>query len=129
MLCEFKMTHGHCLFFFQPELGPWVSVQRSQYKLMEAGRPSPLTAERIASLNWIGCTWGRSPDAKWMARYQSLMQYRTTRGHCRMPYNYSTGLGDWVAEQRQDYKRMQAGQITAMNGKRINLLEHAGIVW
>jgi Helicase associated domain len=53
------------------------------------------------------------------------------RGHCRMPYNYSTvpGLGEWVAEQHQDYKRMRARQISAMNDTRIKLLEHAGFVW
>jgi Helicase associated domain len=131
-ICEFKKTHGHCLVLFShSEMGPWVSDQRIQYKLVEAGQPSQLTAERIASLNGIGFTWGQSPDAKWRVRYESLLQYRTTRGHGRMPYNYPTvpGLGNWVAEQHHDYKHMQAGQRTAMNDTRIKLLEHAGIVW
>jgi Helicase associated domain len=78
ILCDFKTTHGHCLVLFSyPELGPSVSDRGSQYKLVEVGLPSPLTAERIASLNGIGFTWGRSPDVKWMARYKSLLQYRT----------------------------------------------------
>jgi Helicase associated domain len=132
ILCEFKKTHGHCLIpFSRPELGPWVSDQRSQYKLAEVGQQSLLTAERIASLNGIGFTWGQSPDAKWMARYKSFLQYKTVHGHRRVPYIYFSvpGLGGWVAEQRRDYKRMRAGQLSAMNDTRIKLLEHAGLVW
>lgn len=38
-------------------LGRWISTQRSQYKLYQAGEPSLMTAERIRMLEEIGFCW------------------------------------------------------------------------
>ena len=44
-MCEFKEQFGHCVVPHQytanPELGKWVSTQRSHYKLYQEGKPRP----------------------------------------------------------------------------------------
>ena len=63
-LCEFKAHFGHCLvptcYSANPQLGKWVSTQRSNYKLHQEGKPSSITAERIRELESIGFDWGTS---------------------------------------------------------------------
>jgi Helicase associated domain len=133
LLCEFKKTHGHCLVLQDhPELGSWVRYQRQMYKLVEAGQSSPLTADRIASMNGIGFVWDRSRDARWTEKYNDLLKYKEAYGHCLVPRIYlaDPDLGKWVAAQRDRYRVMKEGRQTqwqkALPAYRVELLEDAG---
>ena len=60
-LREFKVQFGHCLvpikYAANLKLGKWVSNQRSNYKLYQEGKPSPMTESRFLALNGIGFKW------------------------------------------------------------------------
>lgn len=60
-LLEYKNNHGDCLvpnrYTDMPQLGSWVSTQRRHYKLIEAGKDSPLTQTRLELLTKIGFVW------------------------------------------------------------------------
>ena len=45
-------------------LGLWVKRQRCNYKLIEEGKPSPLTKERIVSLNKLGFRWRLNKETR-----------------------------------------------------------------
>jgi hypothetical protein len=57
-LREFKVQFGHCLvsqrYAANPKLGRWISKQRSNYRLYQDGKPSPMTGERIRELESVG---------------------------------------------------------------------------
>jgi hypothetical protein len=61
-LREFNVQFGHCRvprqYAANPKLGSWVSLQRSNYRLYEDGKPSPMTEERIRALESVGFDWG-----------------------------------------------------------------------
>mmetsp|Transcript_2171 Transcript_2171/g.3991 ORF Transcript_2171/g.3991 Transcript_2171/m.3991 type:complete len:934 (-) Transcript_2171:103-2904(-) len=60
-LVEFKKANGHCLvpqrYPSNPSLGTWVNTQRRHYKLLQDGRRSCLTEDRLKKLNEIGFVW------------------------------------------------------------------------
>ena len=60
-LKEFKKRFKHCNVPQQweenRELGRWVMTQRTQYRLLEQGKPSQMTEERIKLLEGIGFQW------------------------------------------------------------------------
>jgi hypothetical protein len=142
-LCEYKVQSGHCLvpfqYFANPKLGRWVSNQRAQYKLFQAGKPSPMTEERIRELESIGFDWrttkGRTTKTDlasiWSARFQQLREYKVQSGHCLVPYQYSANpkLGKWVSTQRSSYRLSQEGKPSPMTEERIRELESIGFDW
>jgi len=60
-LTAYRQEHGDCLvptkYAENPALGRWVSTQRAQYKLMQEGKPSTTTAERVRLLENLGFVW------------------------------------------------------------------------
>jgi hypothetical protein len=137
-LCEYKIQIGHCLVPYQysanPKLGNWVSTQRTMYRLQREGKPSPMTEERIRSLEGIGFDWGTTTtdlESIWSARFQQLCEYKIQIGHCLVPYLYSANpkLGRWVSTQRRTYRLYQEGKTSAMTEERIRALESIDFDW
>ena len=60
-LREYWEANGDCnvpnRFKPNPSLGSWVTNQRTQYRLLQEGRPSEMTEERIGRLNSVGFEW------------------------------------------------------------------------
>jgi hypothetical protein len=60
-LADYRKNHGHCnvpkIYSENSKLASWVSTQRSQYKLHQEGRASPMTTFRIQELESIGFEW------------------------------------------------------------------------
>jgi len=60
-LIRYREKHGDCLvptkYKDNPALGRWVSTQRAQYKLMQEGKVSTMTKERVAGLEEVGFAW------------------------------------------------------------------------
>ena len=60
-LREFKVQFGHYLvpvkYSANPDLGPWVSKQRYYCRLLQNGKASRITAERVRALESVGFEW------------------------------------------------------------------------
>jgi hypothetical protein len=103
-LVEYKQTYGDCKvpqqYSGNPQLGLWVNTQRRNK------RTGTLVVERQAQLDSIGFEWGReeqeNPQAIWRQRFQELVEYKQTHGHCSVPQQYGDNpqLGVWVTVQR-----------------------------
>jgi hypothetical protein len=84
-------------------LGKWVNAQRQYYRTKNEGKPSSLTAERIARLEAIGFEWTLRSLTPWDSRLEELKAYKAEHGHVQVPQKDKThkGLARWVDTQRQ----------------------------
>ena len=134
-LLEFEVEFGHYLvpqqYAANPKLGGgWVSHQRTQYKMYQEGKPSSMTAEHIRVLESVGFDWGTN-YASWNALLEQLLEFKVQFGHCLVPQRYPANpkLGNWVSNQRSDYRMYQGGKPSSMTAERIRLLESVGFDW
>jgi hypothetical protein len=58
-LAQYKNTHGHCNVpeKTSPSLGVWVKNQRAQKRLLNEGKKSRLTPDRVRALDELGFQW------------------------------------------------------------------------
>eukprot|EP00804_Cyclotella_cryptica_P027074 CCRYP_013615-RA/>CCRYP_013615-RA protein AED:0.01 eAED:0.01 QI:345/1/1/1/1/1/2/401/437 len=60
-LKQYKQTFGNTMvpqrYQANPQLGTWVHTQRRQYKLMQEGKKSSMTQDKIDALNAVGFVW------------------------------------------------------------------------
>jgi len=65
-LSDYKEEHGHCLVSVHDEankqLGRWVDTQRQQYRLLQQGKKSHITEERVAKLEAVSYTHLRAHE-------------------------------------------------------------------
>ena len=133
-MSEFKAHFGHCLvpqqYSNNPDLEPWVSTQRQDYKFYSDGKPSCMTAERIRELESVAFVWDTGA-ALWTERFEQLREFKAQFGHCRVPREYPSNskLGKWVTKQRQNYKLYWDGKPSGMTEQRIQKLERVEFVW
>ena len=134
-LIEFQKKHGHCMvpkrYEENPPLGNWVDTQRQLFRRGKEGTGSPMAGNRVVLLEKIGFVWNAQGNA-WMTRYDELIQFKATHGHCNVPQDYSAnkGLAIWVNNQRRDYRLRQGSkESSAMTTERIGMLEKIGFVW
>ena len=111
-------------------LGRWVSKERKVYrKNTEENTTCTLTAEHIRALNGIGFDWGTS----WNERFEQLREFKAQFGHYNVPQKYSANpkLGNWVANQRINYRKNTEGKLSPMAAEHIRALDGigAGVDW
>lgn len=72
-----------------------------------------------------------SKSGAWQERFQQLMKFQQAHGHCLVPKRYSSNkaLANWVSKQRQEYRRHQQGEKTALSHERIAALNEVGFCW
>lgn len=137
-LVLFKHHEGHCdipqKYDENQKLANWANNQRAQYRLMNKGKPSPMSTDRIEALEVIGFRWAlqrRYDSASWMKQFEELKQYKLQNGHCAVPQKYkcNTSLGRWVKELRTHYLLMQQGKPSRMSIARIEMLEDIEFTW
>jgi superfamily II DNA or RNA helicase len=122
VLAAFKGEHGHCnvpdSYAANPQLGTWVSTQRSTQKRNQ------LPAGRIQRLEALGFVWDLR-DAAWEEMFAALAVFKEEHGHCNVPDSYAANpqLGNWVATQRSAKRR------NSLPAERIQRLETLGFVW
>jgi len=131
-LQEFQTTHKHCNvprhFSENPQLWKWVDNQRNQYTLMS----SNMTPDRVTALEDIGFVWRRTHATCWEERLEELREFRKRHKHCNVPSRRYPQLGNWVKQQRRQYKLMMDGKAstsTCMTHDRVAVLEEIGFVW
>ena len=74
----------------------------------------------------------RSHQAEsWMEKYEELLDYRLSNGHCLVPNQYpaNPSLAEWVKRQRYQYKLKGLGKHSSMSDDRVTALEKLGFVW
>jgi hypothetical protein len=133
-LCLYRQRFGHCLVphTYQENLplARWVKRQRYQYKLMQEGKPSTMTEDRVKALEDIGFIWD-SQGTAWEERLGELKEFRAAFQHCNVPSNYSENkcLSTWVKCQRRQMKLFREGKPSNMTPDRIEKLESLGFEW
>jgi hypothetical protein len=122
-LVAYKQTNGDCNVPQSEEsrLGRWLNEQRKSYKKGS----SNLTEKRQKRLEALGVQWIITQEAAWEERYNKLVAYRQTNGHCNVPQSEESGLGQWLADQRKSYKK-GSSKFTEKRQKR---LEALGVQW
>lgn len=132
-LVEFQKTNGHLKVPQGTSLSNWISNQRSQYKSFKENKYSPMTNERIASLEAVkSFEWGgnrKKSNSNWEEKFQELVEFKEKHGHAIVPQSYGS-LGNWVSNQRAQYKLLKANkQPCSMTPERVKLLVSVGFVW
>ena len=111
------------------ELGEWVQTQRTQYRLLEEGKHSLLTDERIRKLNQIGFVWS-AREAAWEEKFAELVEFKATHDHTDVPSSWEDQeLFWWVSVQRREYRKLKEGKMTGITKERIERLEDIGFEW
>jgi predicted chitinase len=133
-LADYRKNQGHCnvphMYSENTKLAHWVTTQRKTYRLHQEGKTSPMTLSRIRKLESIDFEWA-SHGAAWEDRLSELADYRKIYGHCNVPNKYSenTRLGNWVQQQRRDYRSQLEGKKSPLTTFRIQALESLGFEW
>mmetsp|Transcript_8279 Transcript_8279/g.23810 ORF Transcript_8279/g.23810 Transcript_8279/m.23810 type:complete len:681 (+) Transcript_8279:162-2204(+) len=133
-LVQYRKEFGHCLvsnsYTKFPTLFRWVKRQRYQNKLLNEGKQSTMTQERIVALNAIGFVWD-TLSAQWEERLKELEEYKEEHGHCNVPSTYgrNTKLAIWVKCQRRQKRKLMLNQPSNITPERIRKLDALGFVW
>lgn len=139
-LREFREEHGHCRvpsgWAKNPQLASWVSVQRQRKKKQK------LTSKRISELDALGFDWVAKPNQEgrenplspnqshnrtdtWTAFFDTLVEYKRSRGHCRVPQHWCENprLAAWVTDQRIEHNKRR------LDPNREQMLTQLGFDW
>ena len=100
------------------KLGQWVQTQRQRYEQKR------VSSDRIRKLESIGFNW-TARGAYWIKMYNKLIEYKKRFDSVDVSYKYDDdqGLGSWVDNQRQLYRKKM---ITFDRTKK---LESIGFIW
>jgi len=148
-LYAYKEQHGHCRvtarYKDNPKLGRWVMTQRRQRTLLNQGRLSSLTKERIRRLDSLGFLWSLEEtrprddenhlfardDEGWEGHFKNLTAFKEEHGHTRVPNRYKTipKLANWVMSQRRQFTLLTQGKKNSMTPERIQKLDSLGFTW
>jgi hypothetical protein len=68
---------------------------------------------------------------KWDSRFQDLVQFKQTYGHCTVPNMFSSNpkLAQWVKRQRYQHKLKAQGKPNTLTYARRQVLEMVGFAW
>lgn len=112
-----------------PQLARWVKRQRRQYKLLQEGKPSTMTTERLELLSQVGFIWD-SHELNWREKLLALTEFKKDHGHCNIPSNFGDKkLSTWVKCQRRQFKLHRDGKPSAMTPERIAALQAINFEW
>ena len=111
----------------------WIQTQRRHYELYMDNKTSStfLNADRIAVLDAIDFQWNIRGDSFWQKHFDALVAYKREYGDVRVPRHYSKNskLGEWVTDQRRQYKAKAEGKPTMLTDERKAQLDELGFVW
>jgi len=98
----------------------WYVKQRKEYRKIQRGEESSLTARRLQRLmSTPGLDLNpRSEVITWEERMRSLRDFIAEHGHCRPQRN--SPLGIFVQNIRTYYRQRQEGKATCLTDERVN---------
>ena len=132
LLCQYRASKGDCLVPGRhPKLGPWVQVQRAQYRLHREGKPSSLTQDKVDRLQALDFTWQIAPnrDEAWNDMYAQLVAYAQANGGRTNVPSHSKDhpkLGSWCKRQRKTYRNLRDGKSNTMKPEWVDRLREIG---
>jgi Helicase associated domain len=105
-------------------------LTRKQYKLLQDGKQSSITQERIDQLNTIDFAWN-AQEAAWTRHMNDLRLFQAENGHCHVPLNHDKypKLGLWIKEQRRHATLMKQGKPSHMTETRSQELNSLGFCY
>mmetsp|Transcript_4720 Transcript_4720/g.6970 ORF Transcript_4720/g.6970 Transcript_4720/m.6970 type:complete len:479 (+) Transcript_4720:24-1460(+) len=115
----------------QKALYYWMQNQRKHYKLFKEGKTSFLTDDRIAVLDTIQFQWNIRGDGFWNKNYEAIVEYKKEHGHTMVPrlWKLNPKLGEWVTDQRRQYKAKMEGKPSLLTPYRKSKLDAIDFVW
>ncbi|KAL7548730.1 hypothetical protein ACHAWF_011996 [Thalassiosira exigua] len=106
----------------------WICEQRREYRKLQEGKETTLTAQRLQRLNDIGLDLApRKAILPWSERVERLRLFVEEHGHCKPPKK--SVLGKFVTNTRRRYRERQEGKKNALTDERIRDMEELGFVW
>uniref|UniRef100_A0A6U6FZT4 Helicase-associated domain-containing protein n=1 Tax=Odontella aurita TaxID=265563 RepID=A0A6U6FZT4_9STRA len=150
LLHKFKDSHGHCdVSRKEPEHLPlykWAMAQRQNYRRLQDGKSSPLTADRMMKLNEIGFSMKIKPGTKksgketikkgrkpnmyngriWDEWYEELCTYQKENGTTRVPNSPYTQLRGWCLKQKYEFKKVTDGKPSILSAEQIARMTQLG---
>ena len=125
-LREYMEKHGNCWVPHNDttyeQLARWVSRQRIAYSRFRRGKPSSLTAERVATLRELGFVWSVK-DYVWN---QKLQQYRQiSQQHSNHNSTVGQDLARWMKTQKREFIKYQNKIRSSLTEDRIKALRSA----
>jgi glycerol-3-phosphate cytidylyltransferase-like family protein len=140
-LFEFKQKHGHVKVPQESsenkKLGNWVKEQRSNYRKYKRMNGQKGNLERMKCLESIGLvddiTTGDANEGFkgiWYGMYNQLLEFKQKYGHVKVPtqYNENKKFGNWVKEQRSNYRKYKRMNGQKGDPERMKCLESIGLV-
>lgn len=114
-----------------PDLHQWLQTLKREYKNYSMDPASSLlTQEQLKVLEFLHIPVTSRGDDHWNRFYELLRQYAERHGHVLVPRLCEVpGLGDWVTDQRRQYKAWKQGQSTQLTQERRDKLEAIGFAW
>ena len=132
LLCQYRASKGDCLVPGRhPKLGPWVQVQRAQYRLYRENKPSTLSQDKVDRLHALDFAWqiARNRDEAWNDMYAQLVAYAQAHGGRTNVPSHSKDqpkLGSWCKRQRKTYRDLRDGKSTTMKPEWVDRLREIG---
>jgi len=128
---DFNVSHDHpeCKLLYN-----WVLIQKKHYRHFKESEHNPssfLNTDRIAVLDAIDFQWNIRGEAFWQKNFDALLTYKKENGDCRVPrlYAKNTKLGEWVTDQRRQWKAKADGKPSMITDERKAKLDEVGFVW
>jgi hypothetical protein len=130
-LCDYQNQHGHCRVV-DGKLAVWVRNQHREYRYYCEGKKTTLSSERLEALRAIDFFKDLpTNDQVWQLRFDELKEFHDKYNHSNVPEDYTANysLGQWVMNQRTQYKRSLEGLSTSLTPTRIASLETLDFRW
>lgn len=140
-LMEFKAKHGHLKIPMNDTmLGEFASRQRAEYtKYLEGCTNIGMNEARekqLTDLGFVFLVGKRVPLERrmakrksWDERFQELSAFKEENGHSLVPQHAENGLGEWVHQQRKNYKLLKVGKQSSLTTERTIRLSDVGFIF
>ena len=111
----------------------WIQTQRRHYELYMDNKTSStfLNLDRIAVLDAIDFQWNTRGESFWQKHFDELVAYKREYGDVRVPrlFTKNSKLGEWVTDQRRQFRAKLEGKPTLLTDERKALLDDLGFIW
>jgi Helicase associated domain len=102
--------------------------QRRHCEKLREGKPSHLTAQKLAQLAELGFQFTTSHRLTFEERIQQWVEYREKNG-CEPKRLSPDGLGKWVCQVRQKHLLLKEGKPTNLSQEQVDRLTELGFKW
>jgi hypothetical protein len=114
-----------------PNVHAFLQHLKKEYKAYASeSTTSCLTQEQMKVLEFLHVPLTSRGDDHWNRFFELLQQYGERHGHVLVPRLCEVpGLGDWVTDQRRQYKAWHQGQPSQLTKERREKLQGIGFAW